>query len=284
MPHPVTHELTAPGARSATSARPASDPSGVGPRFAGIGLSARWHGNRMGSDRTHYPEEEAPAHRVTVDGFWMDQYPVTNEAFARFVAENRTRHVRRKHRLTPTTIRARCRRCCMPARSVFRSRSCASTCATHRSGGRSCGAPVEASVRAARHDQRARSATRWCTSRTRTPRRSRRGRARRCPTESEWERAARGWLDGGRVRVGRGARPARLGTGRNTWQGEFPWQNASADGFDGTSPVDAFPPNGYGLYDMIGNVWEWTRTGTIRAHPAERAKACCIPRNPRGRS
>ena len=51
----------------------------------------------------------------------------------------------------------------------------------------------------------------------------------------------------------------------NTWQGEFPWQNTLLDGYEGTSPVRSFPPNGYGLYDMAGNVWEWTPTSTLLA-------------------
>jgi formylglycine-generating enzyme required for sulfatase activity len=62
----------------------------------------------------------------------------------------------------------------------------------------------------------------------------------------------------------------------NTWQGEFPWQNLELDGYEGTSPVGSFPPNGYGLYDVTGNVWEWT-TDRFTAHPDEVASPCCVP-------
>ena len=68
----------------------------------------------------------------------------------------------------------------------------------------------------------------------------------------------------------------------NTWQGNFPNENLALDGYERTSPVTAFPPNGYGVHDMIGNVWEWTSDWYSPKHEANSPKACCIPENPRG--
>jgi sulfatase modifying factor 1 len=68
----------------------------------------------------------------------------------------------------------------------------------------------------------------------------------------------------------------------NTWQGNFPLENLNQDGFERTSPVTAFPPNGYGVHDMIGNVWEWTADWYSQQHEPDAPKPCCIPENPRG--
>ncbi len=67
----------------------------------------------------------------------------------------------------------------------------------------------------------------------------------------------------------------------NTWQGEFPWQNMVLDGYERASPVETFPPNGYGLFDMAGNVWEWTSDFFTPVHDRENEHPCCAPRNPR---
>ena len=68
----------------------------------------------------------------------------------------------------------------------------------------------------------------------------------------------------------------------NTWQGEFPWQNLKEDGYEGTSPVGAFPPNGYGLFDLIGNVWERVSDWYAAERSGDVPKTCCILHNPRG--
>jgi formylglycine-generating enzyme required for sulfatase activity len=93
------------------------------------------------------------------------------------------------------------------------------------------------------------------------------------PTEAEWELAARGGLDGAEFAWGDELNPDGQWMA-NTWQGEFPVQNTQDDGYERTSPVGAFPANGYGVYDMIGNVWEWTSDWYAAGHDIG-VPACC---------
>jgi formylglycine-generating enzyme required for sulfatase activity len=101
------------------------------------------------------------------------------------------------------------------------------------------------------------------------------------PTEAEWEYAARGGLEGAIFTWGNAESP-NCRPMANTWQGVFPCRNLLLDGFEETSPVGAFPPNGYGLYDMTGNVWEWTADWYVPRHPVEPAEPYRGSLNPRG--
>jgi sulfatase modifying factor 1 len=232
----------------------------------------------MGSDQ-HYPEE-APAHQVTVDGFWMDKYQVTNAKFARFV--KKTGYVTVAERAPdPEDFPGAPPENLVPGSLVFQPTS----------------GPVDL--------KRVNLWWRWTPGaywrKPEGPKSHVKSRGlhpvvhiayedaqayadwigKDLPTEAEWERAARGGMDAKEYVWG----DEHFPKGRafaNTWQGEFPWQNLVTDGFEGTAPVGSFPANRFGLNDMAGNVWEWTKDWWTEVHPADPDKPCCIPTNPRG--
>jgi sulfatase modifying factor 1 len=226
----------------------------------------------MGAE--HFYPEERPVRRVSVDGFWIDRAPVTVAQFRRFVTA--TRHVTVAERpLDPIAYPDADPAALVPGSLVFHKtpgpvdlrdvhswwRYVPGACWHRPEGPGSSGAgrhrhPV---THVAYEDAAAYAA--WA--------------GKELPTEAEWERAARGGLEGAIFAWGDELAP----DGRmmaNSWQGEFPWQNLRTDGYEGTSPVGAFAPNDYGLYDMTGNVWEWT-TDFFAPHGEAEEHACCVP-------
>ncbi|MBX3278261.1 MAG: formylglycine-generating enzyme family protein [Acidobacteria bacterium] len=172
---------------------------------------------------------EAPVHEVRLDSFWIDKYEVTVAEFQRFVEAAGYRTEAEKFGWS----------------GVFDAKTGMWTRVDgadwrRPDGPSSKSAPDEPVTQVSWNDAAA--YAKWA--------------GKRLPTEAEWEYAARGGLTGKRYIWGDELRP----DGRpaaNWWQGRFPAYNTGEDGYLGRAPAGKFPPNGYGLYDMTGNVWEW---------------------------
>jgi formylglycine-generating enzyme len=226
----------------------------------------------------HYPEE-APTRRVRVSGFRIDPYAVTNADFAAFVDATGYRTVAERP-LDPADYPGAPPANLVPGSLVFtptpgpvdlRHLSAWWTWVPGASWRHPEGPGTDVLTRldhpvvhVAHEDARAYAA--WTGA--------------ELPTEAEWEYAARGGLESAAFTWGDEKRPGGAILA-NTWDGpDFPWRNTREDGYEGTSPVGSFPPNGFGLYDMAGNVWEWTDDWYTTSHPAP--TSCCAPENPRG--
>ncbi len=223
-----------------------------------------------------YPEE-GPVHRVSISGFWMDEHAVTVAEYRRFVSATgyvtvaeRAPHPAQYPGVAPELL--------VPGSLVFDQPDgpvdlndpgnwwswVPGTQWRHPEGPESTLRGRERHpVSHVSYEDAAAFAV-WA------------GKA--LPSEAEWEWAARGGLEGavycwGDVFQPRGRMMA------STWQGRFPWENLKTDGFVGTTPVKRFPPNGYGLFEMTGNVWEWTSDFFRPRHPGG-SPACCVPRDP----
>ena len=217
----------------------------------------------MGTDSDLGWADEKPAHRVKVDGFWMDETDVTNAQFRKFVeatgyvttAEKPPDLEEILRQLPPGHCRRR-RRTSSPGRWSSRRRTGRLSLKDytqwwkwtpgadwrHPEGPDSSieGKDDHPVVHVSWDDAVA--YAKWA--------------GKRLPTEAEWEFAARGGLDG-KPYVWGDEPFDETNRSANIWQGEFPYKNTATDGYERTSPVKSFPPNGYGLYDMAGNVWEW---------------------------
>ncbi len=233
---------------------------------------------QMGSD-SHYPEE-APRHPVRVDGFWIDRAPVTNRAFAEFV--RKTGHVTTAEIAPdPKDYPGALPEMCRPGSMLFVQPPGPVSLSNHAlwwtfsfgtdwrhphgPGSSLDGLDDHPVVHVSFTDALAYAD--WA--------------GKQLPTEAEWEYAAWGGRDECEFAWGDALEPEGKPMA-NVWQGLFPWQNEMKDGYLRTSPVGAFPRNGFGLLDMIGNVWEWTTDWYRARHPDAAAKPCCIPANPRG--
>lgn len=237
----------------------------------------------MGSE-VYYPEER-PLRRVKVDSFWIDETPVTNRAFARFVDATGYRTVA-EIAPDPKDYPGMLPEQAHPGSLVFTKTAGPVPLTDYHlwwafTPGADWRHPLGPDsdldsldlwdhpvVQVSYPDAEA--YARWA--------------GKDLPTEAEHEFAARGGLEGKEFAWGDELAP----NGRmlaNFWQGLFPFANTREDGWERTSPVRTYPPNGHGLYDMIGNVWEWTRDWWSEqpvVPTKDRRQSCCTISNPRG--
>jgi formylglycine-generating enzyme len=252
-----------------TPAVPPLDPAAGPPEMAWIPGGSF----QMGSE-DFYPEE-GPVQEVGVEGFWIDEHPVTVAEFRRFakltgyvsVAE-RSPDPRDYPEADPALL--------VPGSLVFNKTSGpvdlekVITWWAYVPGAywRRPEGPKSKIGGRERHPvvhiayEDAEAYARWA--------------GKSLPTEDEWERAARGGLEGKVFAWGdEDASPARPLA--NVWQGEFPWHSLKPKREQRTSPIGLFPPNGFGLSDITGNVWEWTSDFFTPAHGGVAERSCCAP-------
>ena len=235
----------------------------------------------MGCENCGMPDA-APTHLVSVDGFWMDRTPVTNAEFQRFVAATGyvTVAERRPDAKDYPGVPADK---LVPGSAVFHPTSTPVPLDnplqwwryTPGASWKSPDGPGSDIRRRADHPvvhiafEDAQAYTKWI--------------GKRVPTEAEFEFAARGGLDRNRYPWGNDLTPGGKQVA-NTWQGRFPAKDHHEDGFAGTSPVMAFPPNGFGLYNVGGNVWQWCADWYRPNYYAVLAAAGQVVHDPQGPS
>lgn len=243
---------------------------------------ARVPGGRFSMGSMNFYPEEQPVRKTAVDALWVDVHPVTNAEFRRFAAA--TGYVTVAERPLDAADFPDADSADLVAGSLVFTRTAgpvplddwqrwwrwvpgADWRHPHGPSSTLNGLERHPVVHVAHEDATAYAA--WC--------------GKRLPTEAEWEHAARGGLDGAAYAWGDEFMP-RGRVMANTWHGDFPWGGDRGGGADGrTSPVESFAPNGYGLFDVNGNVWEWTASAWTASHaeedsaPPTSAHSCCAP-------
>lgn len=223
----------------------------------------------MGSEQ--FRPEEAPMREASVEGFWIDTHDVTNAQFARFVRE--TGYVTTAERKTAGGAAVGALLFSVPqdvkglqdVGQWWRIERGANW--RHPEGPGSDLAHLQSHpvVHVSHEDAQAYAA--WA--------------GRMLPTEAQWEFAARGGREGDAFVWG--SEPDRDDAPQaNYWRGVFPVLNTGSKGYKGTSPVGCFPPNGYGLYDMAGNVWQWTRDAWAKPAQTSGLRSASSIRQPVG--